>query len=91
MGDFSKCSGTGCPMKEDCYRYLAASFTDCQGFIDPPFDEQTGKCTMFWNVITLGRKKKLLGLKARAIEEHNAKEMTVGTNEQQNKQEGSKE
>jgi hypothetical protein len=48
MSDITKCNGTDCPVKENCYRFT----TKCNDlhqsyFSEPPIKD--GKCEMFWN------------------------------------------
>jgi len=88
MSDIAKCSGTGCPFKGNCYRYLAVSFAECQAYIDTPFDAKKRKCSMFWDVATERRKKMLLGLTETAMQCDNVNRSTQITNEQRNEQEG---
>lgn len=48
MPDITMCHGTGCPVKEDCYRYTAKPNKYRQSyFTDPPVDED-GNCEYFW-------------------------------------------
>ena len=67
MADISKCEGTGCPLKESCYRYTAPSNTFWQAYIVPPFKTNNGvfSCEMFWGQdqeTTLNKAiKKILG------------------------------
>jgi hypothetical protein len=47
MADITKCKGTDCPLKENCYRFTAKSNDVYQSyFVDPPIKD--GKCDMFW-------------------------------------------
>jgi hypothetical protein len=49
MPDITMCKGTDCPLKKECYRFLASPSEFWQSyFLDPPYKE--GKCTEFWNV-----------------------------------------
>ena len=48
MADIGKCSGDGCPVKEDCWRYLAPSSDWQSYFAPPPFTEEG--CDYFWDV-----------------------------------------
>lgn len=49
MADITKCDGTGCPLKDRCYRYTAPSNEYRQAwFMNPPI---VGKdCNQFWEV-----------------------------------------
>lgn len=88
MADITKCCGAGCPTKEDCYRYLAYSFIDCQYVIGPLFDDKIGKCPMFWSVVKERRKEMPLGLTEMATQGDNVKETTQTTNDKRNGLEG---
>ena len=47
MSDITKCDGTDCPMKENCYRYTAVANEYGQStFVTPPIKD--GKCEMYW-------------------------------------------
>jgi hypothetical protein len=47
MADISKCKGTDCPVKENCYRFTAKSDDFYQSyFTEPPIKD--GKCDMYW-------------------------------------------
>lgn len=47
MSDITKCKGTDCPVKENCYRYTAKANELWQSyFVEPPIKD--GKCEMFW-------------------------------------------
>jgi hypothetical protein len=47
MADITKCIGTGCPVKEKCYRYTTKSSEFRQSwFCEIPLKD--GKCDMFW-------------------------------------------
>ena len=49
MADISKCEGTNCPRKEECYRYTARPDEFQQAyFMDVPLKEDN-KCDHFWN------------------------------------------
>ena len=51
MSDIAKCSGTGCPVKEKCYRFTAQSSEYGQSyFFDVPGKTEDGKftCDMYW-------------------------------------------
>ncbi len=46
MPDITKCKGTDCPLKEQCYRYTAKD-DEYQAFlVEVPYKD--GKCEMFW-------------------------------------------
>lgn len=45
MTDITKCSNTGCPIKEDCYRWNSE---DSQRQSYSEFTYQNGKCDDFW-------------------------------------------
>ena len=46
MSDISKCSGKGCKMKKECYRFTAKAGVWQSYFTNPPIKD--GKCDMFW-------------------------------------------
>jgi hypothetical protein len=47
MSDITKCKGTDCPVKENCYRFTAKSNDLHQSyFAESPIKD--GKCEMFW-------------------------------------------
>lgn len=47
--DISKCKGTNCALKDNCYRYLAESNEIHQSYlIDVPFEND--KCEFFWEM-----------------------------------------
>jgi hypothetical protein len=51
MPDISMCSGEKCPLKENCYRFLATPNEFRQSyFMNPPYDHQTKECDHFWDV-----------------------------------------
>lgn len=48
MTDISKCVGTDCPLKDQCYRYTAPASEHWQAYIAPPYNAEKGDCDMFW-------------------------------------------
>ena len=46
MTDITKCRGTNCPLKEDCYRYLAKEDVYQSNFMRVPYID--GKCNFYW-------------------------------------------
>jgi len=47
MPDISMCSGEGCPLKENCYRFTATPSKFRQSyFFTPPFKD--GECEYEW-------------------------------------------
>ena len=47
MADITMCTGNGCPLKENCYRFTAEKSEYRQSyFFTPPFDGKT--CEMYW-------------------------------------------
>ena len=46
MSDISKCTGTGCPFKKDCYRFTAPMSEYRQAIFSPPI--KNGKCDYYW-------------------------------------------
>jgi hypothetical protein len=53
MADISMCAGTGCPLKEDCYRHTAKACEYRQSyFCEVPFGaKKQGHCEYFWSTI----------------------------------------
>ncbi|MEP2671270.1 MAG: hypothetical protein ABJH04_19865 [Cyclobacteriaceae bacterium] len=54
MADITMCSGGDCPLKENCYRFLAEEekLTDQTYFARPPFSWVEGEatCKFFWKI-----------------------------------------
>lgn len=49
MPDIAMCKGTDCPLKNECYRFLATPSEYRQSyFVIPPIEN--GECQEFWNV-----------------------------------------
>jgi len=49
MPDITMCSGTDCPLKETCYRYIATPSQFRQSyFAEPPYDKKEEKCEYHW-------------------------------------------
>lgn len=46
MSDITKCKGTDCPHKENCYRFTAPADIYQSFFVDPPIKD--GKCDYYW-------------------------------------------
>ena len=47
MPDITMCEGTGCALKETCYRYLATPSTFMQSYFEtPPLVDD--KCSHYW-------------------------------------------
>lgn len=50
MADISMCWADGCPLKENCYRYLAEADDLRQSYFQSvPYDEETKSCSHFWD------------------------------------------
>ena len=47
MADISKCKGTDCPMKDNCYRYTANESYLQSWFTEVPI--LNGKCDEYWD------------------------------------------
>jgi hypothetical protein len=48
MPDIAMCKGTDCPLKNECYRFLATPSEYRQSyFVIPPIEN--GECQEFWN------------------------------------------
>lgn len=49
MPDITMCTGTDCPIKDNCYRYWAEPSEFRQAyFFNPPYDETNKKCNEKW-------------------------------------------
>lgn len=46
MADITKCSGQGCPVKENCKRFTAIESMKQSYFVNPPFKDN--ECEMYW-------------------------------------------
>lgn len=46
MADITCCTGDGCPLKENCYRFTSIASERQSYFFTPPFDGKT--CEMYW-------------------------------------------
>ena len=46
MADITMCTGDGCPLKENCYRFTAEKSKRQSYFFTPPFDGKI--CEMYW-------------------------------------------
>ena len=58
MGDFTQCTGDGCPQKENCHRFTAKKYDYCQAmFIEVPLNKDK-TCDHFWDNTP---KKKTMG------------------------------
>lgn len=61
MADISACKGTGCLLKETCYRYLV-EWSDYQSyFVDPPIKD--GECEYYWKTQTAKKPNPKMELK----------------------------
>jgi hypothetical protein len=47
MADITMCSGVGCDLKHECYRYTANCGTWQSWFSEVPLKD--GECDMFWD------------------------------------------
>jgi hypothetical protein len=48
MADISKCQGTGCTLKESCYRFTAKTNSHWQSYGGFCQDPETGECEHYW-------------------------------------------
>ena len=49
MPDIAKCEGTGCSLKETCYRFTATPSEFRQSyFLNIPYNEETKTCEYEW-------------------------------------------
>jgi len=44
MPDLTRCSGVGCPLRDDCLRYRAKVIARFDAFGTPPYDAATTTC-----------------------------------------------
>jgi hypothetical protein len=57
MADISKCKGTGCPIKETCYRYLAPSNDFWQAYLtEVPYNHAADSCDHYWEMYSQKQK-----------------------------------
>jgi hypothetical protein len=49
MPDISMCEGTGCPIKETCYRFTAKPSEYRQSYISVPPFKKDKTCEYYWN------------------------------------------
>ncbi len=49
MAGITMCTGDGCPLKENCYRFTSIASERQSYFFTPPFDGKT--CEMYWESI----------------------------------------
>ena len=50
MPDITMCDGGDCPLKQNCYRYLATPSEFRQSyFVNLPYDKQEDTCQHFWD------------------------------------------
>lgn len=50
MPDISMCKGGECPLKENCYRYLATPSEYLQSYLsNPPYNEEKKECEYYWD------------------------------------------
>lgn len=50
MADITKCKGTNCPLKKDCYRFIANSSERQSWFFNVPYDFKNKKCEYFYKI-----------------------------------------
>ena len=52
MPDIAKCEGTGCSLRETCYRFTATPSEFRQSyFLNVPYNEETNSCEYEWKKI----------------------------------------
>lgn len=50
MPDVTMCEGTGCPLRDSCYRYTATPSDFRQSyFTEKPYDDDSGECDYYWS------------------------------------------
>lgn len=50
MPDITMCKGTKCPLKKDCYRFLAKPDSWQSFFAKVPFNKKLKECEFYWKV-----------------------------------------
>lgn len=50
MADITKCSGEGCPFKENCYRYTAPEGYWQSYFMKTPYSDIMNACMHLWPI-----------------------------------------
>jgi hypothetical protein len=53
MPDITMCSGHGCPLKNQCYRFRALTYGRQDYFGRPPYDAATERCADLWDLARL--------------------------------------
>lgn len=53
MPDISMCEGTGCPLKETCYRFTAEPSEYRQSYISVPPFKKDNTCEHYWSTKTI--------------------------------------
>lgn len=57
--DITMCDGKTCPLKENCFRYIATPDKEYQSyFVDIPYDKKEKDCKYYWGSESNKRKKK---------------------------------
>jgi hypothetical protein len=50
MADITKCSGEGCLLKDNCYRFTAESSDCLQSYLaEVPYDKELNTCSLLWS------------------------------------------
>lgn len=50
MPDITMCEGTGCPLKEKCYRHKAMPGLRQSYFMIVPYDHKKKSCDYYWSL-----------------------------------------
>jgi len=48
MPDITKCSGEGCSLKKQCYRFTAKESKIQSYLIEVPFNKKLKTCNLYW-------------------------------------------
>lgn len=48
MPDITMCAGTGCPLRDSCYRFYAKPSEWQSFFSEVPYDHEVGLCLSYW-------------------------------------------
>lgn len=50
MAGITMCSGMGCPLKWQCYRFRAIPNEYQSYFLESPYDEDNEECEHYWDI-----------------------------------------
>jgi hypothetical protein len=58
MSDISKCNGTDCPLRENCWRFRAPADKHYQAYVATFFSDILQNCPYYWDMDMEERKLK---------------------------------